>query len=150
MISFSIILQYQLFKTYFLALSLLASNQCKIFYYTPCITPKHVTSWRNPSTRHWVCRQHSSFLWNIERSDWQAVGNSVSDITGLRFEAQTSRPRYDCITVWLTGRVLLKIAIVCKAYWRLCRTHTLATLAATPLRIICSAFSALFPLSHKA
>ena len=35
---------------------------------------------------------------------WRAVGNTVSDLTGPRFEAQTSRSRDERVTARLTGR----------------------------------------------
>ena len=35
---------------------------------------------------------------------WQAVGNTVSDLTGPKFESQTSRSRDERVTVWSTGR----------------------------------------------
>ena len=34
---------------------------------------------------------------------WRAVGNTVSDLTGKRFEPQTSRSRDECVTARLTG-----------------------------------------------
>ena len=35
---------------------------------------------------------------------WRAVGNTVSDLTGLRFEPQTSRSRDERVTARPTGR----------------------------------------------
>ena len=37
---------------------------------------------------------------------WRAVGNTVSDLTGLRFEPQTSRSRDERVTARPTGRSL--------------------------------------------
>ena len=63
--------------------SILMLNQ--IFYNSRYITPKRVKSLWGPSPRYCVCRQHAFFeemsLW------WRAVGNLVSDLTGLRFES---------------------------------------------------------------
>ena len=38
---------------------------------------------------------------------WQAVSNNVSDLTGPRFEPQTSRSRDERVTARLTGANLL-------------------------------------------
>ena len=35
---------------------------------------------------------------------WQTVDNTVSDLTGSRFEPQTSRSRDEQVTAWPTGR----------------------------------------------
>ena len=40
---------------------------------------------------------------------WRAVGNTVSDLTGPRFEPQTSRSRDECVTARPTGRFQLSI-----------------------------------------
>ena len=37
------------------------SNIKSKFYYTRCITLKHLASWWGPSSRHCACGQHSSF-----------------------------------------------------------------------------------------
>ena len=37
---------------------------------------------------------------------WRAVGNTVSDLTGPRFEPQTSRSRDERVTARPTGRIL--------------------------------------------
>ena len=60
-----------------------------------CITPKRVVSLRGPSSSHCACGQHSSFRRNIE---------TVSDMTGARFEPQTSRSRDEPVTARPTGR----------------------------------------------
>ena len=36
---------------------------------------------------------------------WRAVGNTVSDLTGLRFEPQTSRSRDERVTAQPTGNI---------------------------------------------
>ena len=56
----------------------------QIFRYTCCYTSKRVTSLAG-----------------------RAVGNAVSDLTGLRFKPQTSRSRDDRITARPTGRCKL-------------------------------------------
>ena len=40
---------------------------------------------------------------------WQAVGNSVSDLTGLSFEPQTYRSRDERVTARPTGRYPFKL-----------------------------------------
>ena len=40
---------------------------------------------------------------------WRAVGNIVSDLTGPRFEPQTSRSRYERVTARPTGRWKKKV-----------------------------------------
>ena len=50
---------------------------------------KRVTSLRGPSPRHSACRRHSSFQQMSQR--WRAVGNTVSYLTGSRFEPQIPR-----------------------------------------------------------
>ena len=63
------------------------SNQ--IFNYTPYIKPKREPSLRGLSPSH-CAWQHSFF----ERKSWQwrLIGNPVTDLTGPRFEPQTSAP----------------------------------------------------------
>ena len=39
---------------------------------------------------------------------WRAVGNTVSNLTGPRFEPQTSRSRDECVTARPTGRSISK------------------------------------------
>ena len=48
-------------------------KKIKIFPYTRCITPKHVTSWRGPSPCHCACWQLSSYRRNAAAvaSRWQ-------------------------------------------------------------------------------
>ena len=43
---------------------------------------------------------------------WRAVGNSVSDLTGPRFELQTSRSKYECVATRPTGWSIFSIALV--------------------------------------
>ena len=71
------------------------SNQT--FRYTRCITSKRVTSLRGPSPIV-APGQHSSYRRMPQR--WQAAGNIVSDLTGLRFEPQTSRSRDERVTAY--------------------------------------------------
>ena len=77
------------------------SNQIKI-QITPWITPKRVTSWRGPSPRH--CARATQLRTFEEMSHrWRVVGNTVSDLTGPRFELLTSRSRDERVTARLTG-----------------------------------------------
>ena len=97
----------------------MSSNQ--IFHYTGCITPKRVTSLRDPSPRHCAratqllskkCRNGgNTACWQQHR--WQhcngnggnnTVGNTASNLTGLRFELQTSRSKDESVTARQTGR----------------------------------------------
>ena len=80
-----------------------APNQIKIkiFHYTRCKTPERVTSWRGPSPRH--CARATQLLSKKMSQRWRAVGNTVSDLTGPRFEPQTSRSRDERVTARPTG-----------------------------------------------
>ena len=40
---------------------------------------------------------------------WRAVGSTVSDLTGPRFEPQTSRSRDECVTARPTGRYIANV-----------------------------------------
>ena len=75
------------------------SNQ--IFHYTRCIPPKRVTSLRGPFMRH-CARATQLFSKKCQR--WQAVGNTVFDLTGPRFELPTSRTNDERVTAQPTGR----------------------------------------------
>ena len=77
-------------------------NQIQIFHYTRCITPKRVTSLRDPSSHHCA---GSTALFEEIRSGGGAVGNIVSDLTGSKFKPQTSRFRDERVTVRTTGRL---------------------------------------------
>ena len=63
---------------------------------THCITPKHITSFRDPSPRHYACSNTASF----EKTSqwWRAVDNTVSDLTRPRFEPQASRSKCERVT----------------------------------------------------
>ena len=63
--------------------------------YTRCITLKRVTNMRRPSARHCAPNNVASFEQMLQR--WRAVADSMSDLTGPRFEPRTSRSRDDCI-----------------------------------------------------
>ena len=69
-------------------------NSNQIFCYARWITPKRVTSWRGPSPRH--CPSPALFEEILQR--WRTVNNTVSDLTGPRFEFQTSRFRDERVT----------------------------------------------------
>ena len=68
---------------------------------TRCNTPKRVTSWRDRSPRH--CARVTQ-LFEETPQRWRAVGNIVSDLTGPRFEPQTSSSRDERATTRPTGR----------------------------------------------
>ena len=74
----------------------------EIFHYTRCITLKHVTSLRGPSSCHCTCSNTASFEEMLQR--WQAIGNTVSDLTIPRFEPQTSCSRDKHITAQPAGQ----------------------------------------------
>ena len=59
---------------------LVFSNQ--IFHYIRCITPKRVTSLRGSSPSH--CARATQFRPFEMLQRWQAVGNSMYDLTGPR------------------------------------------------------------------
>ena len=66
----------------------------QIFHYTRCIAPKRVRSWQSPSSSHGAR--------TLQR--WQAVGNTVSNLTCPRFEPQTS-PFSDKLFNQLSGNI---------------------------------------------
>ena len=72
--------------------------------YTRCITQKRVTSLRGPSPRH--CTRTTQLLLKKCRRDSKpfAGGNTVSDITGPRYEPQTFRSRDECVEIYLLER----------------------------------------------
>ena len=53
-------------------------------------------SWRGPFPRHCACRQMASSEGISQR--WRAVGNTLFDLTGPRFEPQTSCSRDERVT----------------------------------------------------
>ena len=63
----------------------------------------------------WICR---SVLRPVNRASfeemsqrWRVVGNTVSDLTGPRFESQTSRSRDERVTAWPTDNSKIKTLI---------------------------------------
>ena len=56
------------------------SNQNQIFPYTPCNTPKRVTSLQGPSPRHCARAAQTAPFEEISQQ-WRAVGNIVSNLT---------------------------------------------------------------------
>ena len=57
---------------------------------------------------------------------WRAVGNTVSDLTGPRFEPQTSRSRDERVTARPTNFLLLNNCSACLIYLlTLLQLHTL-------------------------
>ena len=72
-------------------------SQNQIFDYTRCIRPKRVLSWRDPIFASLHPGNTARFKEMLQR--WRAVGNTVSDLTGPRFEPQTSRSKDKRVTV---------------------------------------------------
>ena len=70
--------------------------QNQIFHYNRCIAPERVTSWRGPFTRH--CAWATKLLLKKCRSGGELLAPTVPDLTGPRFETQTSRPRDEHVT----------------------------------------------------
>ena len=61
------------------------------------------TSWRRTSSRHWVCISNIASVEEMLQQ-WRAVGNTTSDLAGLRFEPQTYCFKDELVTVRPTGR----------------------------------------------
>ena len=68
------------------------TNKNQLFHYTRCITPKRATILRGSSPRQ--CARATQIL----SQQWLAVGSTVFDLTGPRFEPQTSRSRDERVT----------------------------------------------------
>ena len=64
--------------------------------------PKRVRSLRGPSPRHWGLGGTAPLEEMLQQC--RAVGNTVSDFTGLTFEHQTSRSRDERVTARPTVR----------------------------------------------
>ena len=69
-----------------------------MFHYIRCISSKRITILLDPSLRHYArgTQLIRSFEEILQR--WRAVGNTVSNLTGLIFETQTFRSRDERIT----------------------------------------------------
>ena len=67
----------------------------QIFCYTQCITPKRATSLEDQVAS--FRPGHAAYFKEILQR-WRAIGNTVSDLTGPRFEPQTSSSRDDRVT----------------------------------------------------
>ena len=48
---------------------------------------------------------------------WRAAGNTVSDLTGPRFEPQTSRSTDECITAWPIAYTIRIIIVIWDLKW---------------------------------
>ena len=81
------------------------------FHYTRCITPKRVMSVRCPSPNEFTgpisasLRPGNTAPFEEILQRWRAVGHFVSDLTGLRFEPQTSCSRDERVTARPRGRL---------------------------------------------
>ena len=63
---------------------------------------KRVTSWWGPFLRH--CARATQLLRRNVAAVASSIGNTESDLTGPRFEYQTSRSRDEGVTARPTGR----------------------------------------------
>ena len=74
---------------------------------TSCITTKRITTLLNPAPRH--CARETQLIRSFEEilQRWKDVGNTVSDLTSLRFEHQTSRSRDERVTARPTKKFLI-------------------------------------------
>ena len=87
--------------------SLLHQNQ--FFCNTRCITQKRVTRWRGPSPCH--CDRATKLLLKKCRSGGEPLA-TVFDLTGLRFEPQTSRSRAKRVTARPSCRCTLNQILI--------------------------------------
>ena len=71
------------------------------FYYTRCNTPKHVRSSPGPSPLTVPGQHANTGLFEMSQR-WRAVVNIVFDLTGPRFEHQTSRSKDELVAAWPT------------------------------------------------
>ena len=65
-------------------------------------------SWRGPSSRH-CAPAGNTVLFEEMSQQWRDVGNTVSDLTSLKFEPQTSRSIDKRITARPTGRLKVNL-----------------------------------------
>ena len=73
------------------------ANNSNLSYYTPCITPKRVTSFTRPISAS-LRRRNTAPSFQTNVATVRAVGNAVFHLTGQRFEPQTSRSGEECVT----------------------------------------------------
>ena len=80
------------------------ASKNQIFHCTCYITPKRVTSLRRPIS----ASLHPGNTTHFEEilPPWRAVGNTASDLTGSKFEPQTSRSRDERVTARPPGIVI--------------------------------------------
>ena len=71
-------------------------------HYTRCNTPKRVTS--GGAHFHVIAPANNTAPFEEMSQRWRAVGNTVSDLTGPRFEPLTSRSRDERVTARPNGR----------------------------------------------
>ena len=90
------------------ALIVIVTKSLSLFHYTRCNTPERVTSWRGPSPRH--CARATQLLSKKCRNGGEPLA-TVSDLTGPRFEPQTSRSRDERVTARPIGRFSYKVII---------------------------------------
>ena len=84
-------------------LKVLEFRSYQVFHYTRCNMPKRATILRGPIPSGITLRPGSTALEEMLKR-WRAVGNTVSNFTGLRFELQTSRFRDERVTARATSR----------------------------------------------
>ena len=67
----------------------------QVFHCTRCITPNRATNLRGPSSSY--CARATTYFEEMPQR-LRAVGNTVSDLTGPRFEPQTSRSKDELVS----------------------------------------------------
>ena len=70
---------------------------------------------------------------------WRAVGNTVSDLTGPRFEPQTSRSRDERVTARPTGRLSIFMSFIIQDHYVLMGNQTIV-ITRNHLRIFTNGF----------
>ena len=68
----------------------------QIFYYIRSTKPKRVTSFRG--NFRVAGPTGNTALFEVMSQRWRAIDNTVSDLTGVRFEPQTSHSRDESVT----------------------------------------------------
>ena len=77
---------------------------------TLCITPKRVSSLRDPTLSRCACWQHWSF-WNIAAG--RAIGSTVLDLTGTRFKTQITRSGGELVSTRPSVQLCLNYRRLC-------------------------------------
>ena len=80
----------------FINLFLLLAESNQMFHYARCITPKACIEFTGLISAS--LRPGNAVPFNEMLQRWRVVGNTVSNLTGPRFETQTSRSRDERVT----------------------------------------------------